>query len=238
MPQATNRQLVRDVNNTPVGQGTVYNAMLKISAATRERAKNVNEGEQLRLGKVTRVMERHRRVADNTQNRQLEKMQKQLKDLQAFQTVLRDKYSIDNFRTLKLPPQRMSDRRRKLETMFYSCGFSQKTMQPEIRRQLQRTDPARVQRKFKRHLLESCRQDVVRLVDRNSQLISDMAAISLNDVTGETDDIIEAVTDGNDVTEDTANKSNQKGNVEDETDEDKVLNEGKLAGGSCNERLT
>lgn len=81
MPQTTNRQLVRDINNTPVGQGTVYNAMLKISAATRERAKTVNEGEQLRLGKVTRVMERRQRVADNTQNRVLEKVQKQLKEL-------------------------------------------------------------------------------------------------------------------------------------------------------------
>ena len=86
--------------------------------------------------------------------------------------VLRDQYSIDNFRTLKTPPPRMSDRRRKLETMFYSSGFSQKSMQPEIRRQLRRTDPERARRKVKRHLLESSREEVVRLVLRNTRVSS------------------------------------------------------------------
>ena len=91
---------------------------------------------------------------------------------QAFQVVLRDQYSIDNFRTLKTPPPRMSDRRRKLETMFYSSGFSQKSMQPEIRRELRRTDPERARRKVKRHLLESSREEVVRLVLRNTRVSS------------------------------------------------------------------
>ena len=86
--------------------------------------------------------------------------------------VLRDQYSINNFRTLKTPPPRMSDRRRKLETMFYNSGFSQKSMQPEIRRQLRKTDPERARRKVKRHLLESSRQEVVRLVVRNSNFMT------------------------------------------------------------------
>lgn len=163
MPQTTNRQLVRDMNNMPVGPGTVYNAMLKISAATRERAKRANEGEKLRLGKVTRVMDRNQRVADNVQTKVLEKTHKQLKELQAFQVVLRDQYSIRNFRTLKTPPPCMSDRRRRLETMFYTSGFSQKSMQPEIRRQLRKTDPERMRRELKRHLLESSRQEAHRL---------------------------------------------------------------------------
>ncbi|XP_076439480.1 uncharacterized protein LOC143279345 [Babylonia areolata] len=174
MPQSTNRQLVRDMNNTPVGQGTVYNAMLKISAATRDRAKKANEGEQLRLGKVTRVMERHRRVADNTQTRLLVRLQQQLKELQAFQVVLRDQFNVNNFRTLKTPPPRMSDRRRKLETMFYHSGFSQKSMQPEIRRQLKKTDPERIRKKVKHDLLETCKQEVVRLAVRNSQVSSSL----------------------------------------------------------------
>ena len=45
-------------------------------------------------------------------------------------------------------------------------------MQPEIRRQLRKTDPERARRKLKRHLLESSRQEVVRLVHRNSQVCS------------------------------------------------------------------
>ena len=93
MPQTTNRQLMRDMNNMPVGQGTVYNAMLKISAATRERVKKANEGEQLRLGKVTRVLERHQRVADNAQNRVLEKVHKQLKELQVWMNEWKFIYS-------------------------------------------------------------------------------------------------------------------------------------------------
>nr|KAG5709333.1 hypothetical protein BaRGS_029182 [Batillaria attramentaria] len=156
--------------------------MLKISAATRERARKVNEGEQLRLGKVTRVMERHQRVADHAQTRVLERVQKQLQELQAFQVVLRDQYTVDKFRTLQTPPPRMSDRRRKLETMFYHSGFSQKAMQPEIRRQLKKMDPERVRRRFKRHLLESSRQEVVRLVVRNSEISSSFSAPA--DVTG------------------------------------------------------
>ncbi|KAL8609860.1 hypothetical protein ACOMHN_020695 [Nucella lapillus] len=183
MPQTTNRQLVRDLNNTPVGQGTVHNAMLKISAATRDRAKKANEGEQLRLGKVTRVMDRHQRIADNAQNRVLQRLQKDLKELQAFQIVLRDQYNVNNFRTLKTPPPRMSDRRRKLETMFYNSGFSQKTMQPEISRQLKKSDPERLRRKLKTHLLETSRQEVVRLVVRNSQVSSSLLTSSDSCVT-------------------------------------------------------
>ena len=30
MPQATNRQLARDMQGMPAGKGTVYNAMLKV----------------------------------------------------------------------------------------------------------------------------------------------------------------------------------------------------------------
>lgn len=174
MPQTTNRQLVRDMNNTPMGRGTVYSTLLKISAATRDRARIVNEGEHLRLDKMMRMIDRHRRAQDFAQTRMLKRVEKELQELQAFQIVLRDQYSVQDFRTLQPPPVAMSNRRKKLETMFYHSGFSQKDMQPEIRRQLEKMDPERMRRKWKRHLLERSKQEVGRLADRSKQFSSSL----------------------------------------------------------------
>jgi hypothetical protein len=105
--------------------------------------------------------------------------------VQAFQVVLRDQYRVSNFRTLQPPPQSMSDRRRKIETMYYNSGFSQKTMQPEIRRQLRRSDPERMRRELKRHLLECSRQEVTRLdrLVRDSQRMTPATVMTtLDDV--------------------------------------------------------
>jgi len=69
--------------------------------------------------------------------------------------------------------------------MYMNCGFSQKTMQPEIRRQLRRSDPERMRRELKRHLLENSRQEVVRLdqLVRSSQVESPRnVMLSLDDV--------------------------------------------------------
>lgn len=176
MPQATNRQLVRDMNNTPVGRGTVYNEMLKISATTRERARKANEGEQLRLDKVARLLERHQRVTDHVTARVQERVQQGLKEMRAFQHVLQDRYSVRHFRTLQPSPVRMSNRRRKLETMFYHSGFSQKAMQPEIKRQMKKEDPEYLRRKFKAQILARSRQEVVRLVARNTMLSRTLTA--------------------------------------------------------------
>ena len=57
----------------------------------------------------------------------------------------------------------MSDRRRRIETLFYNSGFSRRVMQPEIKRQIKWSDPERYRTQLKHHLLENSREQVIRL---------------------------------------------------------------------------
>ncbi|XP_046564711.1 uncharacterized protein LOC124273486 [Haliotis rubra] len=160
MPQATNRNLLRDKYSCPMGNGTVYSALLNISTATRERAVKANEAEIQRLQKITRFIDKGCRTAENTQSRVIDKMSKHLKELQAFKKVVQDDYKISKFQTLRNPdPDLVPPRRLTVETRYYHSGFDMKSLKPEINRTLKLMDPERRRKRFKRQILEASRRE-------------------------------------------------------------------------------
>jgi hypothetical protein len=169
MPQATNRGLVRDMNNCPIGKGTVYNTLLDISAHTRQRAIQANVCELERLGKIERFLEREQRIREVIRSRLVAKTQKSLRDMQAFEKVISNEYRVKNFATMRRGFDRSMiqtprlERRVKIETRIYNSGFSMKALQPEIKRTQRKMDPERKRRFVKRKILEYChdQSDVV-----------------------------------------------------------------------------
>ncbi|XP_046328770.1 uncharacterized protein LOC124112685 [Haliotis rufescens] len=160
MPQVTNRSLLRDKYSCPMGQGTVYSALLDISATTRERAAKANEGEIKRLQKLTRFIDKGCRTAESTQSRVIDRMSKHLKELQAFKKVVQDDYKISKFQTLRnSDPDLVPTRRLTVETRYYHSGFDMKSLKPEITRKMKLMDPERKRRKMKQQILEASRRE-------------------------------------------------------------------------------
>lgn len=173
MPQTTNRKVQRDRLNCPVGKGTVYNALLDISNATRARAMKVNIIESERTKKLHKIIEKNKRHVDVLQGRARERTEKSLKELKAFQQVLNNEYKVSNFKTMdkgfrrELVQTPRTARRFKIETRVYYSGFEMKTFKPEIDRKLRQMDPSRTQRIMKKILLEEFKDRSNILIDRN-----------------------------------------------------------------------
>jgi hypothetical protein len=173
MPQATNRKIQRDRFNCPVGKGTIYNALLDISNATRARAMKVNITESERTKKLQKIIEKNKRHVDIIQERARERTEKSLKELRAFQQVLNNEYKVSNFRTMDKSFRReliqtpRTARRYKIETRVYYSGFEIKNFKPEIDRKLRQMDPSRTQRIMKKILLEEFKDRSDILIDRN-----------------------------------------------------------------------
>ncbi|XP_060075530.1 uncharacterized protein LOC132555191 [Ylistrum balloti] len=160
MPQVTNLRLIRDKNNSPIGKGTLYNALVNISTSTRDRAAKLNVLENDRLKRLNRMYDRDRRHSEYLANQVLQRTQKSLQELTAYHHVLTNDYTVAQFKTMDPQFSRESAqtprsvRRYNLETRLYYNGYGMKPFRPEIDRRIRQTDPARVTKIFKKVLLE------------------------------------------------------------------------------------
>ncbi|XP_013384815.1 uncharacterized protein LOC106154847 [Lingula anatina] len=164
MPQITNRKLVRDTNNCPIGKGSVFNSVLDISFAARRRAEKLNEGEAEKFKMVNKVMEKYQHSQEVINNRAIERINKSLREMEAYKRVLQSDYRANHFDTLKLgykPGQSKTPenaRKVKYETRVYNSGFSLRNFRPEVERKLKEMDPEEQASKFKQKLLEKFRR--------------------------------------------------------------------------------
>ncbi|XP_069117811.1 uncharacterized protein [Argopecten irradians] len=172
MPQVTNLRLIRDKNNSPIGKGTLHNALLNISTSTRDRAVKLNILENERLKRLNRLYDKNKRHSEYLSAQFLQRTQRSLQDLNAYQYVLNHDYRVSQFRTMDPKFTRecaqtpRSTRRYNLETRIYNTGYGMKPFRPEIDRRIRQTDPARVTKIFKKVLLEKFKDESDLVINR------------------------------------------------------------------------
>ncbi|OWF44039.1 hypothetical protein KP79_PYT21151 [Mizuhopecten yessoensis] len=172
MPQVTNLRLIRDKNNSPIGKGTLHNALLNISASTRERAVKLNVVENDRLKRIISMCDKNKRRSDYVSSVVLQKAQRSLQELNAYKDVLNNDYSVSQFKTMDPRFTRQcaqtprTVRRYNLETRIYHTGYGIQPFRPEINRRIHQTDPARITKIYKKVLLEKFKNESDLVIDR------------------------------------------------------------------------
>ncbi|XP_052819497.1 uncharacterized protein LOC128245396 [Mya arenaria] len=160
MPQATNLAVAKEKEFSPVGPGTVFNHVLKISNATRERANLINKTEEARLQRMQRLLDKEKRFSNNVRNKVMQRASKTLTEKRALLKLLENDYKVKNFITMKqdFNPSQIEDvetaRRYVIETRVFNSGFNVKSMRPEVRRQIRMLDPNHKYKTFKKKLLD------------------------------------------------------------------------------------
>ncbi|XP_033764350.1 uncharacterized protein LOC117345385 [Pecten maximus] len=172
MPQVTNLRLIRDKNNSPIGKGTLHNALVNISTSIRDRAVKLNALENDRLKRINRMYDKSRRHSEYLSAQVLQRTQKSLQDLNAYQYVLNNEYRVSQFKTMdprftrECAQTPRTTRRYNLETRIYNTGYGMKSFRPEINRRIRQTDPARVTKIFKKVLLEKFKNESDLVINR------------------------------------------------------------------------
>lgn len=164
-------------NESFVGKGTVFANITKESLRVRMRINRVNELEEERLQKLTKLMNRDQKVQAVLLQRVMERTERNIEHMRGYREVVNNDFKFDNFRTMKhgfrkrLVESPRTARQFSLETKIYNGGYQPGYFKHEIKRKIRQTDPNVFHRVVKKVLKEQCQEESGDVLDRK---MSDM----------------------------------------------------------------
>lgn len=164
-------------NESFVGKGTVFANITKESLRVRMRINRVNELEEERLQKLTKLMNRDQKVQAVLLQRVMERAERNIEHMRGYREVVKIDFKFDNFRTMKhgfrkrLVESPRTARQISLETKIYNGGYQPGYFKHEIKRKIRQTDPNVFHRVVKKVLKEQCQEESGEVLDRK---MSDM----------------------------------------------------------------
>lgn len=164
-------------NESFVGKGTVFANITKESLRVRMRINRVNELEEERLQKLTKLMNRDQKVQAVLLQRVMERAERNIEHMRGYREVVNNDFKFDNFRTMKhgfrkrLVESPRTARQISLETKIYNGGYQPGYFEHEIKRKIRQTDPNVFHRVVKKVLKEQCQEESGEVLDRK---MSDM----------------------------------------------------------------
>lgn len=164
-------------NESFVGKGTVFANITKESLRVRMRINRVNELEEERLQKLTKLMNRDQKVQAVLLQRVMERAERNIEHMRGYREVVNNDFKFDNFRTMKhgfrkrLVESPRTARQISLETKIYNGGYQPGYFKHEIKRKIRQTDPNVFHRVVKKVLKEQCQEESGEVLDRK---MSDM----------------------------------------------------------------
>lgn len=164
-------------NESFVGKGTVFANSTKESLRVRMRINRVNELEEERLQKLTKLMNRDQKVQAVLLQRVMERAERNIEHMRGYREAVNNDFKFDNFRTMKhgfrkrLVESPRTARQISLETKIYNGGYQPGYFKHEIKRKIRQTDPNVFHRVVKKVLKEQCQEESGDVLDRK---MSDM----------------------------------------------------------------
>lgn len=164
-------------NESFVGKGTVFANITKESLRVRMRMNRVNELEDERLQKLTKLMNRDQRVQAVLLQRVMERAERNIEHMRGYREVINNDFKFDNFRTMehgfrkRLVESPRAARQISLETKIYNGGYQPGYFKHEIKRKIRQADPNIFHRVVKKVLKEQSQKESGEVLDRK---MSDM----------------------------------------------------------------
>lgn len=164
-------------NESFVGKGTVFANITKESLRVRMRMNRVNELEDERLQKLTKLMNRDQRVQAVLLQRVMERAERNIEHMRGYREVINNDFKFDNFRTMehgfrkRLVESPRTARQISLETKIYNGGYQPGYFKHEIKRKIRQADPNVFHRVVKKVLKEQSQKESGEVLDRK---MSDM----------------------------------------------------------------
>lgn len=164
-------------NESFVGKGTVFANITKESLRVRMRMNRVNELEEERLQKLTKLMNRDQKVQAVLLQRVMERAERNIEHMRGYREVINNDFKFDNFRTMehgfrkRLVESPRTARQISLETKIYNGGYQQGYFKHEIKRKIRQADPNVFHRVVKKVLKEQSQKESGEVLDRK---MSDM----------------------------------------------------------------
>jgi hypothetical protein len=159
-------------NESFVGKGAVFTDIAKESMRIQMRVKRVNELEDERLQRLTKLMNRDQEVQRILLQRVMDRAERNIEQMRGYREVVATDYKFDNFRSMthgfkrRLVESPRTARHISLETKIYNGGYQPSYFKHEIKRRIRQADPNVVHRVVKKILKEQC-QESGRVLDRN-----------------------------------------------------------------------
>lgn len=164
-------------NESFVGKGTVFANITKESLRVRMRMNRVNELEDERLQKLTKLMNRDQKVQAVLLQRVMERAERNIEHMRGYREVINNDFKFDNFRTMehgfrkRLVESPRAARQISLETKIYNGGYQPGYFKHEIKRKIRQADPNVFHRVVKKVLKEQSQKESGEVLDRK---MSDM----------------------------------------------------------------
>lgn len=164
-------------NESFVGKGTVFANITKESLRVRMRVNRVNELEEERLQKLTKLMNRDQKVQAVLLQRVMERAERNIEHMRGYREVINNDFKFDNFRTMehgfrkRLVESPRTARQISLETKIYNGGYQPGYFKYEIKRKIRQADPNVFHRVVKKVLKEQSQKESGEVLDRK---MSDM----------------------------------------------------------------
>lgn len=164
-------------NESFVGKGTVFANITKESLRVRMRMNRVNELEEERLQKLTKLMNRDQKVQAVLLQRVMERAERNIEHMRGYREVINNDFKFDNFRTMehgfrkRLVESPRTARQISLETKIYNGGYQPGYFKHEIKRKIRQADPNIFHRVVKKVLKEQSQKESGEVLNRK---MSDM----------------------------------------------------------------
>lgn len=164
-------------NESFVGKGTVFANITKESLRVRMRVNRVNELEEERLQKLTKLMNRDQKVQAVLLQRVMERAERNIEHMRGYREVINNDFKFDYFRTMehgfrkRLVESPRTARQISLETKIYNGGYQPGYFKHEIKRKIRQADPNVFHRVVKKVLKELSQKESGEVLDRK---MSDM----------------------------------------------------------------
>lgn len=164
-------------NESFVGKGTVFANITKESLRVRMRMNRVNELEEERLQKLTKLMNRDQKVQAVLLQRVMERAERNIEHMRGYREIINNDFKFDNFRTMehgfrkRLVESPRTARQISLETKIYNGGYQPGYFKHEIKRKIRQADPNVFHRVVKKVLKEQSQKESGEVLDRK---MSDM----------------------------------------------------------------
>lgn len=164
-------------NESFVGKGTVFANITKESLRVKMRVNRVNELEEERLQKLTKLMNRDQKVQAVLLQRVMERAERNIEHMRGYREVINNDFKFDNFRTMehgfrkRLVESPRTARQISLETKIYNGGYQPGYFKHEIKRKIRQADPNVFHRVVKKVLKEQSQKESGEVLDRK---MSDM----------------------------------------------------------------
>lgn len=159
-------------NESFVGKGTVFANITKESLRVRMRMNRVNELEEERLQKLTKLMNRDQKVQAVLLQRVMERAERNIEHMRGYREVINNDFKFDNFRTMehgfrkRLVESPRTARQISLETKIYNGGYQPGYFKHEIKRKIRQADPNVFHRVVKKVLKEQSQKESGEVLDR------------------------------------------------------------------------